>query len=94
MICDIQDLKHSVRILAKNRGFTCVAVLSIGIGVGANAAMVSLADGLLLRPLAVPRPAEVLTVAAVPRAQGLRNPVMVARLCGTGQWRPTDEHSR
>ena len=74
-----QDLRHSVRILAKNPGFACVAILSIAIGVGANAAMFSMADGLLLRPLSVPRAGDVMTVAAVPAVQGLRNPVMSYR---------------
>ena len=47
----IQDLRYGVRMLVKNPGFALVAILSIGIGVGANAAMFSLADGLVLRPL-------------------------------------------
>jgi macrolide transport system ATP-binding/permease protein len=57
-----QDLRHSWRMLIKNPGFTLVAVLSLGIGVGANCAMFSLADMLLFRPLPVPRPSEVLTL--------------------------------
>jgi putative ABC transport system permease protein len=63
------DLKHGARMLLKNPGFTLVAVLSIAIGVGANAAMFSVADGLVLRPLQVPRPNEVLGInATAPRA--------------------------
>ena len=49
-----QDLRHSARMLIKNPGFTVIAVLSIAIGVGANAAMFRVADGLVLRPLSVP----------------------------------------
>ncbi len=49
-----QDLKHGARMLVKNPGFTLIAIASIAIGVGANAAMFSLADGLVLRPLPVP----------------------------------------
>src|SRR5262245_4357185 len=74
-----QDLKHSSRMLLKNPGFTLVAIVSIAIGVGANAAMFSLADALVLRPLAVPEPGGVVTVSAVPSAQGLRNPAMSYR---------------
>src|SRR4030095_16136166 len=74
-----QDLKHSARMLLKNPGFTCVAIVSIAIGVGANASMYSMPDALVLRPLPVPRPGEVMTVAAVPSAQGLRNPAMSYR---------------
>ena len=50
----LQDVGHGARMLVKNPGFTLVAVLSIAIGVGANAAMFSVADGLIFRPLAVP----------------------------------------
>ena len=57
-----QDLRHGRRMLAKNPGFTLVAVLSLAIGIGANSAMFSLADALLLRPLPVLRPSEVVTV--------------------------------
>jgi predicted permease len=64
-----QDLKHGARMLVKNPGFTLVAVASIAIGVGANAAMFSLADGLVLRPLPVPRANDVVSISAVaPRA--------------------------
>jgi hypothetical protein len=67
-----QDLKHGARMLVKNPGFTLVAILSIAIGVGANTAMFSLADGLVLRPLQVPRPGEVVAVSAIaPRADAL-----------------------
>jgi predicted permease len=56
-------------MLVKNPGFTIVAIVSIAIGVGANAAMFSVADGLVLRPLQVPRPGEIVAVSGVaPRA--------------------------
>ena len=57
-----QDVRYGCRMLAKNPAFTIVAVLSLAIGIGANCAVFSFADTLLLRPLTVPRPAEVLTV--------------------------------
>jgi predicted permease len=64
-----QDLKQGARMFLKNPGFTLVAVASIAIGVGANAAMFSLADGLVLRPLPVPRANDVVSVGAIaPRA--------------------------
>jgi|HubBroStandDraft_1064217.scaffolds.fasta_scaffold01030_14 predicted permease len=58
----LQDLRYAVRMLRKNPEFTLVAVLSLAIGIGVNSAMFSLADGLLLRPLSVLRPGEVVTV--------------------------------
>jgi putative ABC transport system permease protein len=57
-----QDLRHGIRMLAKNPGFTFVAVLSLAIGIGANSAMFSFADALLLRPMPVLHPTEVVTV--------------------------------
>ncbi len=49
-------------MLAKNRVFTAVAVCSLAIGIGANSAIFSLADALLLRPLPVPQPDAVYNV--------------------------------
>jgi predicted permease len=57
-----QDLYHGGRMLAKNPAFTVVAVVSLAIGIGANCAMYSWADALLLRPLTVARPGDVVTV--------------------------------
>jgi putative ABC transport system permease protein len=50
-------------MLRKDMVFTLVAVLSLALGTGANSTMFSLVNGLLLRPLAVSRPSEVLTIA-------------------------------
>src|SRR2546427_1790098 len=66
-----RDVRFGCRMLAKNPGFTVVAVVSLAIGIGANAAVFSFADALLLRPLAVPRPGEVLTVGSPLSSEGL-----------------------
>ena len=57
-----QDVRHGIRMLVKNAGTSLIAVLSIAIGVGANTAMFSIADGLILRPLPVPDADAVITV--------------------------------
>src|SRR6266545_13442 len=70
-----QDLRHGARMLRKNPGFTTIAIISIAIGVGANAAMFSLADGLVIRPLPVTRPGEVLTIAGIAPATFVNTPL-------------------
>ena len=57
-----QDVQYGIRMLAGSPGFTTIAVLSLAVGIGANCAIFSFADALLLRPLPVARPGEVLTV--------------------------------
>jgi predicted permease len=57
-----RDVRHAARVFIKNPGFTAIAVISIAFGTGANVAVFSLADALLLRPLPVLRPSEILTV--------------------------------
>ena len=57
-----QDLRHGTRMLAKNPGFTFIAISSLAIGIGINSAIFSLADAMLLRPLPVPHSGDVVTV--------------------------------
>jgi predicted permease len=64
----IQDLRFGARMLVKNRGMTMVAVVTLALGLGANAAIFSTMNWLMLRPLPV-RNAERLTVIA-PKLQG------------------------
>jgi len=57
-----RDVRYALRSFRRSPTFTLVALLSLAIGVGANCAAFTWADALLLRPLPVPHPSDVMTV--------------------------------
>lgn len=60
-----QDLKYGFRTLARNPGFTAVALLSLALGIGANTAIFTLTNAVFLRPLPVENPGQVVEVFTV-----------------------------
>lgn len=68
----LQDLTYAVRVLRRNLGFTFFAVLTIALGLGANAAIFSLVDGVLLKSIGYPEPERIVQLWEKP-PRGLRN---------------------
>jgi predicted permease len=66
-----QDLKFGLRMLAKNPGFTAVAVLTLALGIGANTAVFSVVYGVLLRPLPYPHPERIVQISRSYRGEGV-----------------------
>jgi predicted permease len=66
----LQDLRYGIRTLAKNPGFTIVAILTLALGIGANAAIFSLTDQVLLRLLPVESPRELVVLSSPGRSWG------------------------
>ncbi len=90
----LKDIRFGMRTLAKKPGFTVVAVLSLALGIGANTALFSLVNALLLRHLPVANPEQLVAVGLTSRVNGVSEGTPQFNLFSVPLYRAIKENSR
>src|SRR5215470_14161628 len=77
----LQDIRYAIRALYSNPGFTVVAAIALALGTGANTAVFSVVNAVLLRPLAFREPERLIMLwSSSPKTDRLHEPVSVPDL--------------
>src|SRR5262249_35420740 len=69
----LRDVRHGLRRVVSAPGFTAIAILTVALGIGANVAIFTVVNAVLIRPLPFPNPDRLVRIAADARATGGRN---------------------
>jgi putative ABC transport system permease protein len=75
----LQDVRFAVRSLVRAPGFTAIALITLALGIGANTAIFSIVNGVILRPLAYPKPEQLMYLTTQFPALGFDEPVVRGR---------------
>ena len=67
----LKDISYGFRSLSKHPGFAAIAVITLALGIGANSAMLSTVNSVLLKPLSYPEADRIVVLEGVNRAQGI-----------------------
>jgi hypothetical protein len=77
-----QDFRFGMRMLLKNPGFSTIAVVTLALGIGANTAIFSMVDAVLLRPLPYPEADRLVYLWSTLKSQGILNSGMALAVAG------------